>query len=176
MDKVQVARVRSSVEDRSESPSGKPLVAILMGSRSDWETVKAARDTLQALGVAAEAKVLSAHRAPGPLHQYVEASPAKVFICAAGGAAHLAGVVASLTTRPVIALPIAGKLLDGLDSLLAMVQMPKGVPVATVAINGAANAGLLAAQILAVADPALAKRLADHRAAEMQKVLAEKLE
>lgn len=153
-----------------------PQVAILMGSKSDWETVKGARDILQSLGVAAEAKVLSAHRAPGPLHDYVSKSPAKVFVCAAGGAAHLAGVVASFTTRPVIALPIAGKVLDGLDSLLAMVQMPKGVPVATVAINGAGNAGLLAAQILAVADPALAKRLEEHRAGEMQKVLAEKLE
>jgi 5-(carboxyamino)imidazole ribonucleotide mutase len=153
-----------------------PQVAILMGSKSDWEVVKASRDILQSLGVVAEAKVLSAHRAPGPLHDYVAASPAKVFICAAGGAAHLAGVVASFTTRPVIALPIAGKVLDGLDSLLAMVQMPKGVPVATVAINGAGNAGILAAQILAVADPALAKRLQDHRKSEMDKVLAEKLE
>ncbi len=153
-----------------------PQVAILMGSKSDWEIVKAARDQLTALGVAVEAKVLSAHRAPGPLHEYVTASPAKVFICAAGGAAHLAGVVASFTTRPVIALPIAGKVLDGLDSLLAMVQMPKGVPVATVAINGAGNAGLLAAQILAVADAGLAKKLVEHRASEMKKVLAETLE
>ena len=153
-----------------------PQVAILMGSKSDWEVVKASRDILQTLGVAAEAKVISAHRAPGPLHDYVTASPAKLFICAAGGAAHLAGVVASLTTRPVIALPIAGKVLDGLDSLLAMVQMPKGVPVATVAINGAGNAGLLAAQILAVADAGLAQKLKDHRKSEMDKVLAEKLE
>lgn len=153
-----------------------PQVAILMGSKSDWDVVKGARDVLTTLGVASESRVLSAHRAPGPLHDYVTASPAQVFICAAGGAAHLAGVVASLTTRPVIALPIAGKVLDGLDSLLAMVQMPKGVPVATVAINGAGNAGLLAAQILSVADPALAKKLVDHRASEMAKVLAEKLE
>jgi 5-(carboxyamino)imidazole ribonucleotide mutase len=153
-----------------------PQVAILMGSKSDWEVVKGARDALTSLGVAVDSRVLSAHRAPGPLHEYVQASPAKVFICAAGGAAHLAGVVASFTTRPVIALPIAGKYMDGLDSLLAMVQMPKGVPVATVAINGAGNAGLLAAQILAVADPALGKKLQDHRASEMQKVLAEKLE
>ena len=153
-----------------------PQVAILMGSKSDWEVVKGARDALTSLGVATDARVLSAHRAPGPLHDYVTASPAKVFICAAGGAAHLAGVVASLTTRPVIALPIAGKYMDGLDSLLAMVQMPKGVPVATVAINGAGNAGLLAAQILSVADPALAKKLVEHRASEMAKVLAEKLE
>src|SRR5688572_11057165 len=151
-------------------------VAILMGSKSDWEVVKGARDALAGLGVATEAKVLSAHRAPGPLHEYVTSSPARVFICAAGGAAHLAGVVASLTTRPVIALPIAGKALDGLDSLLAMVQMPKGVPVATVAINGAHNAGLLAAQVLAVGDPALGKRLDALRASEMQKVLGEKLE
>lgn len=151
-------------------------VSILMGSKNDWEIVKAARDELAALGVATDARVLSAHRAPGPLHDYVTKSPAKVFICAAGGAAHLAGVVASLTTRPVIALPIAGKQLDGLDSLLAMVQMPKGVPVATVAINGAGNAGLLAAQMLAIADASLAKKLVEHRAAEMQKVLAQKLE
>ncbi len=151
-------------------------VAILMGSKSDWEVVKAARDQLTALGVASDSRVLSAHRAPGPLHDYVTKSPAKVFICAAGGAAHLAGVVASLTTRPVIALPIAGKYLDGLDSLLAMVQMPKGVPVATVAINGAGNAGLLAAQILAVSNAKLAKKVADHRVTEMKKVLAEKLE
>lgn len=151
-------------------------VAILMGSKSDWDVVKGARDMLQSFGVATDSRVISAHRAPGPLHDYVTKSPAKLFICAAGGAAHLAGVVASLTTRPVIALPIAGKVLDGLDSLLAMVQMPKGVPVATVAINGAGNAGLLAAQILAVADPALAKKLVEHRAAEMNKVLAEKLE
>ncbi|MEA3136810.1 MAG: 5-(carboxyamino)imidazole ribonucleotide mutase [Thermoplasmata archaeon] len=151
-------------------------VAILMGSKSDWDVVKGARDALTGLGVTVDSRVLSAHRAPGPLHEYILASPAKVFICAAGGAAHLAGVVASFTTRPVIALPIAGKYMDGLDSLLAMVQMPKGVPVATVAINGAGNAGLLAAQILAVADPALAKKLQDHRTSEMQKVLAEKLE
>lgn len=153
-----------------------PSVSILMGSKSDWDVVKGARDILTSLGVAVDSRVLSAHRAPGPLHEYVLASPAKVFICAAGGAAHLAGVVASFTTRPVIALPIAGKYMDGLDSLLAMVQMPKGVPVATVAINGAGNAGLLAAQILAVADPALAKKLDAHRASEMQKVLAEKLD
>ena len=151
-------------------------VAILMGSKSDWEVVKGARDALAGLGVATEAKVLSAHRAPGPLHTYVTASPAKVFICAAGGAAHLAGVVASLTTRPVIALPIAGKYMDGLDSLLAMVQMPKGVPVATVAVNGAANAGLLAAQILAVSDQALDTKLKELRKSEEAKILAEKLE
>ncbi len=153
-----------------------PRVAILMGSKSDWEVVKAAREQLTALGVASDSRVLSAHRAPAALHDYVTSSQASVFICAAGGAAHLAGVVASLTTRPVIAIPIAGKSLDGLDSLLAMVQMPKGVPVATVAINGAANAGLLAAQMLALSDPALAKKLVEHRAAEMTKVLGEKLE
>lgn len=151
-------------------------VAILMGSKNDWEIVKGARDALQSLGVATDARVISAHRAPGPLHDYVTKSPAKLFICAAGGAAHLAGVVASLTTRPVIALPIAGKALDGLDSLLAMVQMPKGVPVATVAINGAGNAGLLAAQMLAISDAALAKKLTDLRASEQAKILAEKLE
>ena len=151
-------------------------VAILMGSKSDWDTVKAAAETLRSLGIPCESRVLSAHRAPGPLHTYVTGSPASVFICAAGGAAHLAGVVASLTTRPVIAIPIAGKVMDGLDSLLAMVQMPKGVPVATVAINGAANAGLLAAQMLAVSDQALAKKLADLRKSEEAKILAEKLE
>ena len=151
-------------------------VAILMGSKSDWEVVKAAQETLKGLGIAVESRVISAHRAPAPLHTYVTGSPAKVFICAAGGAAHLAGVVASLTTRPVIAIPIAGKVMDGLDSLLAMVQMPKGVPVATVAINGAANAGLLAAQILAVSDAALATKLNELRKSEEAKILAEKLE
>jgi 5-(carboxyamino)imidazole ribonucleotide mutase len=151
-------------------------VAILMGSKSDWETVKPAAETLKSLGVACESRVLSAHRAPGPLHTYVTGSPAQLFICAAGGAAHLAGVVASLTTRPVIAIPIAGKVMDGLDSLLAMVQMPKGVPVATVAINAGANAGILAAQMLAISDPALAKKLQELRKSEEAKILAEKLE
>jgi 5-(carboxyamino)imidazole ribonucleotide mutase len=147
-----------------------------MGSKSDWETVKAARDQLDALGVPCEAKVISAHRAPAALHDHVMASKAKVFVCAAGGAAHLAGVVASLTVRPVIALPIAGKTLGGLDSLLAMVQMPKGVPVATVAINGAANAGLLAAQMLAISDAALDARLKAMRKAEAERIVSEKLE
>lgn len=147
-----------------------------MGSKSDWEVVKAARDQLASLSVESDSRVLSAHRAPAALHEYVTKSPAKLFICAAGGAAHLAGVVASLTTRPVIALPIAGKYMDGLDSLLAMVQMPKGVPVATVAINGAGNAGLLAAQILAVSDAGLKAKLDALRASEAAKIVAEKLE
>ena len=158
------------------STPGAASVAILMGSKSDWDVVKAARDQLAALGVQSESKVLSAHRAPQALHDYVTASKAKVFICAAGGAAHLAGVVAAITIRPVIAIPIAGKSLDGLDSLLAMVQMPKGVPVATVAINGAANAGILAAQMLALSDASLDAKLKALRKSEAERIVNEKLE
>lgn len=156
-----------------------PKVAILMGSKSDWPVVKLASDQLHALGVSHETRVLSAHRTPDALAQYVrdaEARGVKVFIGAAGGAAHLAGVIASHTTLPVLAIPIASKL-DGLDSLLSMVQMPKGVPVGCLAIGeaGAANAGLLAAQILSTSDPALAQKLKDARKAEADRILKETL-
>jgi 5-(carboxyamino)imidazole ribonucleotide mutase len=150
----------------SKNISAKPLVGILMGSDSDWPTMKAAADALAEFGIASEAKVISAHRDPHGLEEYVSGAPArgiKAFICGAGGAAHLAGVTAAFTTLPVIGVPILGKSTDGLDSLLSMVQMPPGVPVATVAINGARNAGILAAQILAVADPELEAALAQFK-------------
>ncbi|HNQ74180.1 MAG TPA: 5-(carboxyamino)imidazole ribonucleotide mutase [Verrucomicrobiota bacterium] len=139
-----------------------PVVGIIMGSDSDWPIMKAAVEALKEFDLAAEARVISAHRDPQGLEEYVRQSPARglrVFICGAGGAAHLAGVTAALTTLPVIGVPILGKATDGLDALLSMVQMPPGVPVATVAINGARNAGVLAAQILATADPRLQQAL-----------------
>jgi 5-(carboxyamino)imidazole ribonucleotide mutase len=121
----------------------KPLVGILMGSDSDWPTMKAAADALAELGIASEAKVISAHRTPRDLEQYASSARERglrVFICGAGGAAHLPGVTAAFTTLPVIGVPIMGKALDGMDSLLSIVQMPPGVPVATVGINAARNA------------------------------------
>ena len=133
-----------------------------MGSDSDWPTMKAAAEALKEFGIVSEAKVISAHRDPHGLEAYVTGAPArgvKAFICGAGGAAHLAGVTAAFTTLPVIGVPILGKSTDGFDSLLSMVQMPPGVPVATVAINGARNAGILAVQILATADARLQDEL-----------------
>jgi len=148
--------------------SARPLVGLIMGSKSDWETMSAAAATLEALGVPFEAKVVSAHRTPQRLYDYATGAKArglKVIVAAAGGAAHLPGMAAAMTPLPVLGVPIKSKDLKGLDSLLSIVQMPKGVPVATVAIGkwGAANAGLLAAQILAVGDPALAARIAAYR-------------
>ena len=142
--------------------SDKPQVGILMGSDSDWPTMKAAAEALKEFGIGSEAKVISAHRDPHGLEEYVSGAPAhgiKAFICGAGGAAHLAGVTAAFTTLPVIGVPILGKSTDGFDSLLSMVQMPPGVPVATVAINGARNAGILAAQIIATGDARLQEEL-----------------
>ena len=135
-----------------------PLVGILMGSDSDWPVMKAAAEALTEFGIVSEAKVISAHRDPYGLEEYVGAAAGRglqVIIAGAGGAAHLAGVTASFTTLPVIGVPILGKAFDGFDALLAMVQMPPGVPVATVAVNGARNAGILAVQILAVGDARL---------------------
>jgi 5-(carboxyamino)imidazole ribonucleotide mutase len=140
----------------------KPPVGILMGSDSDWPVMKAAAEALAEFGIGSEAKVISAHRDPYGLEEYVSGAPArglKAFICGAGGAAHLAGVTAAFTSLPVIGVPILGKSTDGFDALLSMVQMPPGVPVATVAINGARNAGILAAQILAVGDARLQEEL-----------------
>ena len=139
-----------------------PLVGILMGSDSDWPTMKLAADALAEFGVASEARVISAHRDPRGLEEYVSGAGARgirLFICGAGGAAHLPGVTAAFTTLPVIGVPILGKSFDGFDSLLAIVQMPPGVPVATVAVGGGRNAGILAAQILAVADARLQEEL-----------------
>lgn len=140
-------------------------VAILLGSDSDWEVMSAAARCLDSFGIAYDAHVMSAHRTPARVAEYVSAARGRgigVIVAGAGAAAHLAGVVAAHTTLPVIGVPLAATGLNGLDALLATVQMPAGVPVATVAIGkaGAENAGILAAQILATADPALARRLA----------------
>jgi 5-(carboxyamino)imidazole ribonucleotide mutase len=150
-------------------------VAIMMGSKSDLETMRPAAKVLQGLGLQVAVRVLSAHRTPAETAAFVREAGAggcKVFICAAGGAAHLAGAVAAHTTRPVIGVPIAGGPLSGFDSLLSTVMMPPGMPVATVAVNGAENAGLLAAQIVALSDPALAKKVEAERQARRDKVLA----
>jgi len=139
-----------------------PLVAILMGSDSDWPVMKAAADALKEFGIASEAKVISAHRDPRGLEEFASHARQRglrVFICGAGGAAHLPGVTAAFTTLPVIGVPIMGKSLDGMDSLLSIVQMPPGVPVATVGINAGRNAGLLAVQILAGGDAAMQAKL-----------------
>jgi len=144
------------------SKSNSPQVGILMGSDSDWPVMKAAADALAEFGIGSEAKVISAHRDPRGLEEYVSSAIArglKVIVAGAGGAAHLAGVTAAFTTLPVIGVPILGKSTDGLDSLLSMVQMPPGVPVATVAINGARNAGILAAQIIATGDARVQEEL-----------------
>lgn len=139
-----------------------PRVGVLMGSDSDWPIMKAATEVCAEFGVPWEARVISAHRTPHDLERYASTAARRglrVLIAGAGGAAHLPGVTASFTTLPVIGVPIQGKALDGLDALLSIVQMPPGVPVATVGVNAARNAGLLAMQILAVADPALQARL-----------------
>ena len=141
-----------------KNSSDKPLVGILMGSDSDWPVMKAAAEALKEFGIVSEAKVISAHRDPHGLEEYVSSAiprGLKVIICGAGGAAHLAGITAAFTILPVVGVPILGKSMDGLDSLLSIVQMPPGVPVATVGIGAGRNAGLLAVQILAVADPKL---------------------
>ena len=150
-------------------------VAVVMGSRSDWEVMEHAVEALRALEVAHDVRVLSAHRTPDALHAFVleaEARGVQVFVAAAGGAAHLAGVVASKTLRPVLGVPM-GTQLGGLDSLLSTVQMPAGIPVGTLAIGraGAVNAALLAAEILALSDEALAGRLSRHRKEQAQAVL-----
>lgn len=152
-----------------------PPVAIIMGSRSDWPTMKHAADALDRLGVVWTAKVVSAHRTPQRLVEFstgARAAGFKVIIAGAGGAAHLPGMAASMTELPVLGVPVQSKALKGLDSLLSIVQMPGGVPVATLAIGeaGARNAGILAAQILALNDPALMGRLQAFREAQTEAV------
>jgi 5-(carboxyamino)imidazole ribonucleotide mutase len=140
-----------------------PLVAVIMGSDSDWPVMSAAAEALAEFEVRVEARVVSAHRTPLDMAEYAQQAAGrgvKVIIAGAGGAAHLPGMVAALTTLPVIGVPVPLKHLDGLDSLLSIVQMPAGVPVATVSIGGARNAGLLAVRILAASDPALSERMA----------------
>ncbi|MBA2254562.1 MAG: 5-(carboxyamino)imidazole ribonucleotide mutase [Chloroflexi bacterium] len=149
-------------------------VGIVGGSRSDFPVLERAADLLDQLGVSNELRVVSAHRTPDLLFQYAEQAAGRgiqVIIAGAGGAAHLAGMLAAKVTLPVIGVPIPTKQLGGLDSLLSIVQMPRGVPVATVAIGGAENAALLAAQILALSDPALTERLAAYRADQARTVL-----
>ena len=156
------------------NPKGAP-VAIIMGSRSDWPVMQGAAEMLAALDIAFEAKVISAHRTPDRLVWFAKGAAAagfKVIIAGAGGAAHLPGMAAAMTQLPVLGVPVPSKALSGLDSLLSIVQMPAGIPVATLAIGeaGAKNAGLLAAQILSLSDPALAERFAAHRQAQTDSV------
>ena len=149
-------------------------VALIMGSDSDWPTVSGAAKMLKSFGIPFEAKVISAHRTPRAAHEFASAAEENgfgVIIAAAGKAAHLAGVLAAYTTLPVIGLPIKSSTMDGLDSLLSTVQMPEGVPVATVAINGAGNAGILAAQILALGEPELSQKLKDYKKEMEEKVM-----
>lgn len=158
-----------------------PLVGIIMGSQSDWDTMKHAAETLRKFDIPYEAKVMSAHRTPDVVLDYAagaEGRGMKVIIAGAGGAAHLAGVVASKTTLPILGVPIQSKALQGLDSLLSIVQMPAGIPVGTLAIGnaGATNAALLAAAILATSDSALSQKLKVYRMDQASKVLSAKLD
>lgn len=153
----------------------KPSVAIIMGSQSDWPTMRHAAEVLDALGVAYEARIISAHRTPERMVAFAKGAKAagfKVIVAGAGGAAHLPGMTASLTSLPVLGVPVESKALSGQDSLLSIVQMPGGIPVGTLAIGkaGAINAGLLAASILALGDPALAERLEAWRAKQTASV------
>jgi len=155
----------------------KPLVGIIMGSTSDWDTLQSAADTLDKLGIAHEVRVVSAHRTPDLLFEYAATAVARgleVLIAGAGGAAHLPGMTASKTTLPVLGVPVQSRTLNGLDSLLSIVQMPAGVPVATFAIGtaGATNAALFAASILAARHPAIGAALRQQREAQTQAVLA----
>ena len=157
-----------------------PLVGVIMGSKSDWETMQKAVDVLAEFGVPHEAQVVSAHRTPAWMAEYGTAAAARglqVIIAGAGGAAHLPGMIAAHTVLPVIGVPVQSAALNGLDSLLSIVQMPKGVPVATVAIGapGAANAGLLAVAILATSRPELRKKLEAYRAKQTADVRNQKL-
>ena len=158
-------------------PDTKPLVGVIMGSQSDWETMQEATEVLESLGVAYEKQVVSAHRTPDLLMKYAESAVSKglkVIIAGAGGAAHLPGMVAAKTRLPVLGVPVKSRTLNGIDSLLSIVQMPKGVPVATLAIGaaGAANAGLLAAGILALEDEKIAAALEKFRDDQTEKVLS----
>lgn len=148
-------------------------VAIVMGSDSDWPILKPAAEILQQFGIETDVVVASAHRTPGKVHDYVASAEERgigVFISAAGAAAHLGGVIASYTTLPVIGVPINATPLNGMDALLSTVQMPSGIPVASMAINGAKNAAIFAAQIFAVSNPELQKKLVDYRAKMVEDV------
>jgi 5-(carboxyamino)imidazole ribonucleotide mutase len=154
-------------------------VSVIMGSDSDWPVMKDAADVLKEFGVEVEAKVVSAHRTPKEMVEYSESAQGrgiKVIIAGAGGAAHLPGMVASLTTLPVVGVPVPLKYMDGMDSLLSIVQMPNGIPVATVAVGAAKNAGLLALRILSTENEALAVKLADYQASLRETVQAKTLD
>lgn len=153
----------------------KPLVSIVMGSSNDWEIMQLAARALQDFDIAFDARVISAHRSPDLLFDYIKQMAddgVQFFIAGAGGAAHLAGVIAGKTTLPVLGVPIPSKYLKGMDSLLSIVQMPKGIPVATFAIGeaGAANAGLFAVAMLALNDPVIAQKLADYRKKQAEQI------
>ena len=158
------------------SPKGKPKVGIIMGSQSDWETMQYAAQVLAEFGVAFECEVVSAHRTPDRLFEYAKTAKSRglcMIIAGAGGAAHLPGMCASQTDLPVLGVPVKSSMLSGWDSLLSIVQMPKGVAVGTLAIGtaGAYNAGLLATQMLAISDENLAKKISDFRAKQTQTIL-----
>jgi len=157
----------------------RPLVGVIMGSRSDWETMRDAVEILRQLGIPYEVRIVSAHRTPDLMFEYAETARARgleVIIAGAGGAAHLPGMTASKTILPVIGVPVPSRALNGLDSLLSIVQMPAGVPVATVAIGNAKNAGLMAARILAIKYPEIAERLVAYVEAMKNDVLRMTLE
>ncbi len=159
----------------------KPQVGIIMGSDSDLPVMKPAAEMLELLGIAYEMTIVSAHRTPKRMYEYAQSAAERglrVIIAGAGGAAHLPGMVAALTPLPVIGVPVRASNLEGLDSLLSIVQMPRGVPVATVAINNGLNAGLLAARILGSADPQVQQKVEDYRRSQQEEVLkkAEKME
>jgi 5-(carboxyamino)imidazole ribonucleotide mutase len=158
-------------ETAADDPGRAPLVGLVMGSRSDWETMRAAAEVLRSLGVPFESRVVSAHRTPERLFEYARTAEARgleVIIAGAGGAAHLPGMMAAMTILPVLGVPVESKMLRGMDSLLSIVQMPRGIPVGTLAIGaaGAANAGLLAAAIIARKEPAVREALAAFREAQ----------
>jgi 5-(carboxyamino)imidazole ribonucleotide mutase len=169
-DEALIARRRNSAAP-AKRKTRRAVVGIVMGSQSDWETMRHAAETLGRLGVACETRIVSAHRTPKRLYAFAEAAQArglKVIIAGAGGAAHLPGMTASMTALPVFGVPVESKALSGFDSLLSIVQMPAGIPVGTLAIGkpGAINAALLAAAVLALEDPRIAKALAAYRAAQ----------
>jgi 5-(carboxyamino)imidazole ribonucleotide mutase len=158
----------------------KPLVGVVMGSNSDWKVMQRAVEQLKLFGIPHEAKVVSAHRTPDLLYRYAETAKKRGLVCiiaGAGGSAHLPGMLAAKTTVPVLGVPVPTRHLKGLDSLLSIVQMPKGIPVATFAVgeSGAANAGLFAVALIAEKDPKVAKKLEKFRAQQTKKVLAMKL-
>jgi len=176
-----MVKKKRSKDSKSKTRNSQSLVAVLMGSKSDWDTMRAAADTLQQFDVPHESHVMSAHRTPALASEFAataESRGIEVIIAAAGGAAHLAGVIAAHTTLPVLGVPMKSDALNGLDSLLSTVQMPAGIPVGTLAIGkpGATNAALLAIAILANSRPALRKKLRDLRAGQEKKIRETKLD